>query len=192
MTTESEDRIRSFDSVIREFQAVADLADSITAPIYAPDTNFFLHNQQPFYEVDWLTLDGETQAAATVLVSSVVVRELDRHKRSGKNITVSETNTQPLRTRARMTLRTLRNLFLGNDPTIPVDLRTGVRIELIQQPVRQPSTGDADSDVIDHLTTVQSLLVKPVWLATNDRSMEFAARAEGLRTVSIPEPEGGN
>ncbi len=183
--TEAVDRLRLVEQLLRDLQAIEERAAAIQSPLLAPDTNFFLHHEQRFDEVDWRALADAEQLC--LLVPWTVVRELDRHKRTGKNVTVSETNSELVRTRARITLRKLRELFPG-DPAAPVELAPGVEIELVLDSVKHRAIDDPDSEIVERLATVQSLLGKPVSVVTGDRSMEFAARAEGLQTISIPEP----
>lgn len=171
--------------LLSDLQAIEERAAKITGPLIAPDTNFFLHHEQCFDEVDRNKLSAGQQAC--ILVPWTVVRELDRQKRTGKNITVSDTNSETVRTRARITLRKLRELFCS-DPAGPVDLVASVEIELVLDAVKHRRIEDADSEIIDRLITVQSLLRKPIAVATGNRSMEFAAQVEGLRVISIPEP----
>lgn len=190
--TECVDRLKALERVVAELCVIEERAESLESDVIAPDTNFFLHYEESFDSVDWLGMVGVQRLC--ILVPSVVVRELDKHKRAAKNIKVSDTNDQPVRTRARVSLRRLRELF-ANDPTKPVDLMPGVTIELLLDTVRHSRIDDPDSEIIDRLLAAQSLLSRSIALVTCDRSMEFAARPAGLGTISIPEPaepaEGG-
>lgn len=183
--TEALDRQRIFDALLAELEALDTRRSSLEQQLLAPDTNFYLHHDDQFDYIDWRALAGA--GTVCVLVPWTVVRELDQHKRTAKNINVSQTNTTPVRKRAQLTVSRLRALF-GVDLSGPVDLKEGVRIELVMDDHTRQRLDDPDSEIIDRLLTAQSLLGQPIALVTGDRSMEFAARADGLATLSIPEP----
>lgn len=183
--TEALDRQRIFDALVAELTVLDTRRASLEQRLLAPDTNFYLHHDQQFDYVDWCALAGAETVC--VLVPWTVVRELDKHKRAARNISVSQANATPLRRRAQLTVSRLHELF-SEDSSGPVKLREGVHVELVMDDHTRQRLSDPDSEIIDRLLTAQSLLAKSIALVTGDRSMEFAARADGLATLPIPEP----
>jgi len=126
-------------------------------------------------------------------VPMAVIDELDRHKRSPRNATVSATNREHVRTRARVSMRRL-------DDWLPNPESVGVL-----QPARYPGSGPVtvglllddlshgrlphvDSELVDRACVLQDLSGRPVYLATFDTGMRVRARAAGLEVVQLAEP----
>ena len=61
-------------------------------------------------------------------------------------------------------------------------------VEVLLDTVKHERIDDVDSEIIDRLLVAQSFLGRSIAVATGDRSMEFAAKAAGLKAVSVPEP----
>jgi rRNA-processing protein FCF1 len=183
---ERTDRMRVFTAVIQELQALEASSVSLPAKVVAADTNFYLHNEEYFDKVDWHALAG-TKDAIRLLVPLAVVRELDKIKRAAKNVTVSDTNKEPIRTRARVTSRRLREAF--EDPKRVVTLRPGIEAELLLDPFEHRPIDDHDSEIIDRVLTAQTLTGHAMSIVTNDGGMQFSARTAGLDVIPIFEPE---
>lgn len=144
---ERTDRLRTLAVVIQELEALEKAWSDVSAKVVAADTNVYLHHEQYFDEIDWKKLadSGEVR----LLIPIAVVHELDTHKRSNRQVTVSDTNTQPLRTRARVTSRRLRELF--EDPPWVATLAPGVEVELLLDALDHRALDDADSEIIERV-----------------------------------------
>ena len=122
---EQTDRKRIFEAAVKECETLERAWDGVLTTLVAADTNVYLHHEQYFDTIDWRELAGAEDVR--LLVPAAVVRELDKHKRSAKNITVSDTNPESVRTRARVTGRRLRQLLA--DPKAIAKLPSGVEVE---------------------------------------------------------------
>jgi rRNA-processing protein FCF1 len=180
---ERNDRVRLFDEEIKKLEAIERTWASVQSRLIAPDTNVYLHHEQYFDEVDWATLTGSPDVR--LLIPMQVVRELDKTKRAGKAITVSETNTEPLRTRARVSSRRLRKLFA--DPRAIATLSPGVTAELLLDPLGHRPIDDPDSEIIDRVLTARRLIGRQVAVVTGDGNMQFAVSVPELDVVPLPE-----
>jgi len=116
-------------------------------------------------------------------VPIAVVRELDKKKVAAKNITVSDTNPEPQRTRARVTSRRLRDLIQNPDWTAKIV--PGVEIELLLDPLDHRPIDDTDTEIIERALAAKRLAGKDISVLTGDGGMEFGAKIEGLSVISI-------
>lgn len=178
---EQTDRLRVFDAVIQQFDALQRLATSIPTKVAVPDTNIYMHQETYFDEIDWPAALGT--ADARILVPIAVVRELDGLKHSAKNASVSETNKETLRTRARVSGRKLRELLA--DPKSVAKLPSGVTVELLLDPFEHRPTPDTDSEIIARTLAAKRLVAKDIAIVTDDGGMEFAAKIEGLTVIRL-------
>lgn len=184
ISAERTDRMRVLNAVIQELQALEARCAALPRMVVAADTNVFLHQEKYFDEVDWQALAG-TSDRVRLLVPIAVVRELDKTKRAAKNITVSDTNKEEVRTRARVTSRKLREAFAN--PNCVVTLKSGVEAELLlDSPDHRPIEA-ADGEIIDRVLTAQSLSGHLMAIVTNDGGMQFAARTAGLEVYPLLE-----
>ncbi len=178
---ERTDRLRALTAVTKEFEAMERTWGVISAKVVAADTNVYLHHEQYFDGINWRELSSSE--TIRLLVPLEVVRELDRTKRAGKNITVSETNSEPIRRRARLTSRKLRELF--PEPGSIIKLREGVEVELLLDPVGHRAIDDPDIEIIDRVMTAQTLTGQPMSIVTADGGMQFSARTAGLDVIPL-------
>jgi hypothetical protein len=182
---EQADRLRTLDAVILRLDVIQRTAADMP-PLAVLDTNVFMHHERYFDQVDWSSLMGEDRLR--ILVPIAVVRELDRLKRSAKNVTVSDTNKEALRTRARLTVQRLRRMF--PDPSAVATIAPGLECELLLDPFRHQPLPVPDAEIIDRTLVASRMLGKGITVVTDDGGMEFATKIEGLRVVS-PIAEAG-
>jgi hypothetical protein len=189
ITAERTDRLRVFDELINQYNAYQQTWTGVTAHIVAADTNFYLHHEQDFFHADWPTIVASE--TVRLLVPMQVVRELDKTKRNAKNLPVSDTNPEKIRSRAARTSRMLREIFAPNVDAV-TKLPNGVEIELLLDATDHRWLEDPDSEIIDRVAAAKQLIKKPVAMVTHDGGMQFGARVAGLEVVSLFDSEPGN
>ena len=179
---ECRDRANYFEALIKELRAIElQWESSKVAALIAPDTNVYLHQDSFFEEIDWKALAGGREVR--LIVPMQVVRELDIHKNGARNAVVSDTCNETVRLRARRTVKRLRELFV--DPRAAVTLNSGVPIALITDSAGHRPGADGDAEIIDRLVTLSSVIQQPVYVATADGGMDFAAKMEDLRVIGL-------
>ena len=184
ISAETTERQRYFESLVQIYTRVqADWADTRTRMIVA-DTNVFEHNEDYWDQVDWAALVGA--ADARLFVPGVIVRELDKHKRTDRKNTVSDANPEAVRTRARVSTRRLRERFVDVNAAVSL-ARSGATAELLLDPPRHVPLEDPDAELIDRALALRLFTQKPVTVVTGDGNMQFAASSAGLDVVNIYE-----
>jgi hypothetical protein len=100
------------------------------------DTNVYLHHPHPFERIDWSgLLPGLDHTGVHLLVPLVVVDELDRQKQGRSDRRVVRDKEETVRTRARITIRTLEDLLADPDAIATVSPEPSpVRAELLVDP----------------------------------------------------------
>jgi rRNA-processing protein FCF1 len=180
---ELEDRVAALEELAIE-AASLDRRWSVGGLIAVPDTNVFLHNHLEFHKIDWPT-ELDSRGDVRIVVPAVVLRELDKHKRSRDKDT---------HTRARITLRELEGR-LSLDPERFVTLRERdanqrvTTVEALLDPLDHRSLPDADGEIVERALYVKELSGRQVTVATSDTTMRFMARAQGLAVVRLSEAE---
>ncbi|WP_188037098.1 PIN domain-containing protein [Actinotalea sp. JY-7885] len=157
-----------------------------------PDTNVFIHAPVPFDELAWDTTAQAGQAHLRLLVPMMVIDELDGLKNRGTG-TVSDASKEPVRSRARTTLRILERLLA--EPAEPVILtpesRPAVSLMVLFDDPDHARLLDADSEIIDRTRTVADATGKAATVASYDLGMRLRARMAGLETVDPPTARSG-
>ena len=153
------------------------------------DTNFYLHSEQEFHELDWRTLLGaRTYDLIHLVIPILVVKELDKSKRNKGN-KVSDTNPQLVSKRAQLTLKKINELFynpLHTITLIPPDANHGeMKISILYHELNRVTLPDADSEILDRALTLQSISGVPVKVVTKDVNMHFTARTLSLESVLL-------
>ena len=184
INAERTDRLRVFDGVIKALETIEKAWVGVTAKVVAADTNVYLHHEQYFNQINWEALAGSDQVR--LLVPMAVVRELDKCKQGPQNKTVSDTNKESIRTRARITSRLLRELMV--DPKAVATLPTGVEVELLLDPLDHRRLDDTDSEIIDRVLTAKQLIGRSISMVTGDGGMQFTAATSGLGVIPLVEP----
>lgn len=157
---------------------------SRTTKLLMPDTNVYCHNDAYFDDIDWLKLAGSSEAR--LLIPMAVVRELDRHKRTSRQVKVSDNNDQSLRTRARVTSRRIREAFGSPEWVVRLQPRGAEAELLLDEPAHRPDD-DSDAEIIDRALAVKELLGRDVTIITGDGGMQFQASVAGLGVINLYE-----
>jgi rRNA-processing protein FCF1 len=154
--------------------------------IVVPDTNIFLHHRQEFPDIDWIEVvggDRDSEQPAHVVVPLIVVDELDNLKRRGST---------EVKTRARLALRSIDDLFKGRAPEARVVLRpeisTSVTVELLIDRLDHVRLADADSEIVDRALEVGQSAGQQVVVYTADTGMAVRCHAAGLKAIRYLEP----
>lgn len=92
---EGNDRDRYLGALIRELEAIGKEWAGSAKTLIAADTNVFLHQDKFFDKIGWTALVGS--ANVRLMVPSVVLRELDRHKNGQRNAVVSDSCPETVR-----------------------------------------------------------------------------------------------
>jgi hypothetical protein len=141
-----------------------------------PDTNVFLH-WPLFDQLDWPSIVADVPVR--LVVSRIVVAELDRHKNENKNRT--------LRERAATALARIESIAEGGG-----QVRAGVCLETLRAYAdRSSAPTDLDLDRPDdnHIATAlefQKIRGVSVRIVTGDTGMRLATRAYGLEALVPP------
>lgn len=176
---------RALKSLVQDFQSVEREWKDVTAKIVIADTNVYEHNEQYWNDIDWPKVVGAHETR--LLIPSVVLRELDKHKRSDRNNKVSDTNPEPVRTRARVSSRRIRETFAKPDWVTELQPSNHGYAELLLDSIDHVPLDDPDSEIIDRALDLQRLLSRPVSILTGDGNMQFQAQVAGLEIVPVYE-----
>lgn len=183
ISAEQEDRARVFAEALDGLRAVAESCGAMPEALFIPDTNIYLHQDVYFHELNWHEIAG-TSDEVRVLVPMAVMREIDKAKRAPGNKTVSFTNREAIRDRARLASKRIRTSF-ENPQSIP-ELATGVTMELLMDPRGHRAIEDSDSEIIDRALALQTMAGRKVSVVTTDGNMQFGAHVAGLGAILLP------
>lgn len=187
ISAEIADRSRAFEALAKSLDDLHNrckaLPKSHDPSVLVPDTNVFLHQEKRFDELDWRTI-ASTSDEVRLVVPMVVVRELDRHKRSASKNTVSRSSTETVRDRARASARELGTLLAY--PTDVVTLRPAVlSLEMLLDPVGHARNPDPDSELIERAAALKGVTDRRVAIVTSDNGMKFAAAVAGVDVILL-------
>ena len=180
----------------RELEAAVDVLshriarlDHHQGVLVVADTNVYLHHERRFDAIDWANVVSASSAGVHLVIPLLVVDELDRQKRTDRQVKARRGHEETVGTRARITLRTLSELF--GDPlwvaTIrpdPLPTAMPVRAELLLDPPAHHRLPDADAELVRRAVSLRDLSGRPVTIATLDQGMRFRAKAAGLETLT--------
>lgn len=182
ISAEKEDRARAFKQVLEGLRGMKRSCDSLPKFPIVPDTNVFLHQEVFFNELDWYALSNVGDHVR-VMVAMTVVRELDKGKRAQAGKKVSDTNDQPVRSRARQSSKRIREMFPYADEVEKLDNHT--TMELLVDPVGHRHLDDPDSEIIDRAMALKAVSGREVYVATADGNMGFMAKVGGLKVINL-------
>ncbi|GAA3666116.1 PIN domain-containing protein [Yimella lutea] len=186
ISAELTDRMRAFDVLLQSLKDLDArcnaLPKSYSPSVLVPDTNVLLHQDEPFDELDWKALIP-TSDDVRVVIPMVVIRELDRHKRSPANNVVSRNNKEAVRDRARRTSRELGVLFARPMDVVTLHPRA-VTMELLLDSVGHVPAGDPDRELIERASALKGVTDRNVAIVTSDNGMKFAAAVAGIDVIS--------
>lgn len=150
--------------------------------LVVPDTNAFLHTNAIFIDLDWSQIMTTTARHPRVVVSMLVVDELDAAKRSQKK--VHHGGTEQVGSRARRTVRELQQLFQPDGR--PAKVR-GVQFGLHAESPGHVRLSDPDSELIDQALGLGDLTGQQVSILSGDVGMKLRAMKRGLHVIEVPE-----
>jgi hypothetical protein len=182
ISAEQADRARAFKDVLEGLRGMAVSCNSYPDFLVVPDTNVFLHQEQYFNELDWVRLVN-VSANFRIMLPMAVVRELDKGKRAQAGKKVSDTNDQPVRSRARQSAKRLREMFAYPRDVITWGPR--VTVELLLDPVGHLHLEDPDTEIIERAAALKAVSSKQVFIMTGDGNMQFMADVAGLDVVAL-------
>lgn len=190
---EVSERLRAFQEEHEELRGALDHWRSLRGELVCPDTNVYLHHERHFDEIDWENL-VRPGADVHLVVPLLVIDELDRQKRSQRTAKVSGRDTEPVRTRARVTLRRIDRLLApGQRAQIrPARGLTGGKVTaeiLLDDPQHRRLT-HADAELVDRAAEIQDLAGREMHIVTFDVGMKLRAEAAGLRVLLLEDQQG--
>lgn len=141
-----------------------------------PDTNVFLHYRF-FNEIDWPHL-AEAEEVRLV-VPLLVIGELDKQKVANR--------VKSRRRRAGKVLSVMRELRKNLPPQSPAQVRRGVGLQVLMEPVRHVRHPNDDEEILDRTSDLASLVEGRLLIATGDHSMELRAVHRGLKFLTLPD-----
>jgi hypothetical protein len=174
---ELEERARALDALASEMAGLAaKWNERECGQLVIADTNFYLHSELEYDHLNWhALLDVPPHYILTLVVPLLVIDELDRAKRG-------ET-----RTRARTALRSLHSRFENVDWNVPlVDGNT--RARLLFDPVGHIRLRDADAELVDRTSELQTLTGLKAMIVTYDIGMSLRAKAAGVTSRWFEQP----
>lgn len=184
ITAEQADRGRVFKAALEGLEAIEASCKKMPSVLLIPDTNIYLHQDQYFHEIDWRGV-AETSDEVRLLVPMAVMREIDKLKRAAGNKTVSFTNKEAVRDRARLASKRIRESF--DDPESVPELAPRVTMELLMDPRGHRAIEDTDSEIIDRALALQTMVGRNVSIVTSDGNMQFGAHVAGLGAILLPD-----
>jgi len=180
---EIDSRIRIFGEAANELEAMQRRWQRHSGRIVVPDTNIFLHYPVTFDRIRWpavLDIRGDVN----LVIPMLVIDELDSAKRSGK---------QEVKTRARVTLRTLNSLLPTPDAVIPLgspdEHHRGTTLEVLVDSQYHNRLVSADGEIVDRTLYIGEISGRRPLLVTEDNGMQLRAEAWGVETSIL---SGGN
>lgn len=183
ISAEQEDRARVFGQALDGLRAVAASCAAMPKALLIPDTNIYLHQDVYFHELNWREI-AATSDEVRLLIPMAVMREIDKAKRAPGNKTVSFTNKEAIRDRARLASKRIRTSF--DDPDGVPELAARVTMELLMDPRGHVAIEDSDSEIIDRALALQTMAGRKVSIVTTDGNMQFGAHVAGLGAILLP------
>lgn len=182
ISAEQADRAKVFKTALEGLRDVERSCKDLPEFLIVPDTNVFLHQEQYFDELNWYAM-VQVPGEFRVMVPMAVVRELDKGKRAQPGKKVSDTNSESVRTRARVSSRRLRDLF--EYPRDVKKLGKRATAELLFDPVGHRHLDDPDSEIIERAVALKTISGRQVFIVTGDGNMQFMADVAGLDVVAL-------
>jgi predicted ribonuclease YlaK len=188
LAAELDERVDAFDVAIKALE-VRIRRWRLDAVFVVLDSTVYIEHPQELEAIDFRQLVNGRGEDVHVLVPMVVVDELDGLKQH-----------QRARTRARLALRTLDQLFARS--TGPVRLRARdlrpldsgdipfgeVTIEVLLDRPGHRRLPIGDDEIVDRTVAAQPLTGQTITLVTYDTGMAMRARSAGLAVVKLQPP----
>src|SRR5437899_952930 len=112
---ELDERLRVVSGTREELERELVRWQSARGLVVVPDSHVLLHHDEYFDAIEWTTVVPARAEDVNVVIPLLVIDELDDQKRGNRNNKVSDHNPERARTRARVTLRKLDELFTNTD-----------------------------------------------------------------------------
>lgn len=165
------DRLEAVAGHLREVHQNFQLPNGCAAIV--PDTNVFAHYRR-YDEIEWQEL--ATSKSARLIIPLVVIDELDalsyRSREGGHT--------------AAGVLRALQRLRGTAPPHSPVEVRSGVTLQILVDPPGHARRANADDEILTRVEYLSALVGDRILVATGDYSMRLRAQARGLRFLELP------
>jgi hypothetical protein len=178
-------RNRELEKIIENIQSELSHWKTVEASVVMADTNIYLHQEQEFEKLPWKKIAEADEKGVHLVIPLIVIEELDRQKRNNGRA-VSKTNLTPVRSRSRVTLRSINELFkktIEPGQLKEVDPQAGpVTVSLLLEDPRHVPLQDADGEFLDRARSLKDFISRDVRVITSDSAMEFRARSIGLKT----------
>lgn len=142
--------------------------------VVVPDTNVFAHYRR-YEEIDWPKLIGAT--SARLIIPLVVLDELDE---------LSYKSREGGHTAAGV-LRAMQQLRGTASPESPVEVRSGVTLQVLVDPPGHERRTNADDELLTRVEYLSGLVGGRIIVATGDHGMRLRAQARGLRYLELPQ-----
>ena len=186
---EIDQRDRAFQAEVDEFDVSIKKWDGQLGVVVVPDTNVLLHHPSAavatFENVDWCTEVGALSPGAHLVLPMILIDELDRLKRTGKDTT---------RTQARLALRRLDQLI--DDPAATVQLRPEagpelgpVTLELFLDQPGHERLPIADDELVDRAAALKDISGRRVVVLAYDHGTRVRAKSAGVEGIKPPRDE---
>jgi hypothetical protein len=114
----------------------------------------------------------------------VVLRELDKHKRSGSKV-VGAPGSEPVRDRARRSAREISLMFAAHTDTPRLAGSTYTTFGLLLDPVGHVPITDPDTEFIERVAALKAFTTRKIAIVTSDNGMRSAAMVAGVDVVQI-------
>lgn len=156
------------------------------------DTSLVLHHEHELGSIDWSEIAQARLERVDVVVTTVVLDELDKTKDGPGRKPVAEGAPGDTRTRARRTLRFLADRFaepLGAHRLsyFSFDSRTAdVFLRLDVDPLDHVPLAVADAELVDRAVALRDVTGARVIVATRDVAQSLRARMQGLESYLHP------
>lgn len=174
IANEVRERVTALDEACTAFGAQMDRWPAERA-VVVPDTSFFIQYERKFKEMDFFDGLAPEAQLVSVVIPMVVVDELDRLK---------ESRDKRVRWRAGHTLGFLGELLDGDA------LLGEAKVELLTDDRGHVRLPEADDEIVDRATAVQSTAAGPVRLITYDTGMALRAKQLGLPVLKLSTDAG--
>lgn len=158
--------------------------------VVVADSNVFLHHDEYFDAIEWTKVVPARAEDVHLVIPLLVIDELDNQKRGTRNNKVSDVNPELVRTRARVTLRKLDDLFTNTEwrvtltPSVFPE-RGAFTVELLFDDPDHVRLSRADDELVDQARELQDLSGRAVHLVTFDAGAAFRGRAAGLTVIQL-------
>jgi len=187
---ELDERLRVISGMCEALQQELARWEARRGLLAVPDTNVFLHHDEYFDAIAWTKLLPARAEDVHLVIPLLVIDELDNQKRTSRGKKVSDSNPEEVRTRARVTLRKLDELFPNTDWQVTLKPSAfpasgAVTAELMLDEPRHVRLDRPDDELVDQARALQDLCGRTVHLVTFDGGPAFRGRAAGLAVVHL-------